>query len=101
MKKIVDLEKWDEFYKEKTHRLIQYEHYDDGFGDAFDVVEYWLEDQPDAEEKHGKWIPESPYVWQCSACGELYAIGSWHPLDDSGMNYCWTCGARMNLGEEE
>ena len=48
MKKIVDLEKWEEFLNEQTSKLSQYEDYDDGFGDAFDLVGNWLDKQPDA-----------------------------------------------------
>lgn len=100
MKKIVDLEKWNEFCTEKTNRMSQYEHYEHGFGDAFDVVSNWLVGQPDTEGKHGKWIrvynrPKS-IIFRCALCGgETYKY-----IQEYSYPFCPNCGAKMDLGEE-
>lgn len=95
MKKIVDMEKWREFLEEQTKIIFQYE-YLCGFGDALDVVANWLESQPDAEEKHGKWNFAIGYdinkKVQCQNCFKM----AYEPT-----LYCPNCGAKMDLGEEE
>jgi DNA-directed RNA polymerase subunit RPC12/RpoP len=99
MKKIVDLDKWKEF----TSRLLD----DLNMGAysvgakhmAYDATK-WLEAQPDAEEKHGKWKrvynrPKS-IIFQCSLCGgEAYKY-----IQEYSYPYCPNCGAKMDLGEE-
>lgn len=96
MKKIVDMDEWNEFLEEKTFTIFQYEGYICGFGDALDVVENWLDKQPEAEEKRGKWKFAIGYdinkKVQCQNCFKM----AYEPT-----SYCPNCGAKMYLGEEE
>lgn len=51
-----------------------------------------------AEQKHGKWVKIYDKNFKCSACG-----GWWTVDRDSTMKdfvFCPSCGAQMDLGEE-
>ena len=91
---MIDATKWEEFYQEMTKDLKPYDHYDDGYRDAMDNVDDWIDgNQVEAEPvRHGYWM-----------CGDYYDIGDvcsecdW----DSGMvnptlRYCPNCGAKMD-----
>lgn len=102
MKKTVDMEHWNGLFNALTKDLKPYSHYDDGYRDAFDYVDDWLEAQPDAKEKRGEWIDLTDGDYQCSKCKEIFAIGEdYHPIHDCGLYYCSNCGAKMDLGEKE
>ena len=45
-KRVIDVEEWDEWYKELTHGLEPYDHYDTGYGDAVDRIDDWMDTQP-------------------------------------------------------
>lgn len=46
MKKNIDIEKWRKTYYEVTADLKPYDHYDNGFDDALDFVDDWINSQP-------------------------------------------------------
>lgn len=50
---IIDPKKWRELYNRLTSDLEPYWHYDDGYRDAMDYVDDWLEDQPELMAKGG------------------------------------------------
>ena len=95
---MIDATKWEEFYKKMTG-LKPYDHYDDGYRDAMDNADDWMDgNQVEAEPlRHGYWM-----------CGDYYDIGDvcsecdW----DSGMvnptlRYCPNCGAKMEGESDE
>ena len=55
MPRLIDATKWEEFYKEMTDGLKPYDHYDDGYRDAMDNVDDWMDgNQVEAEPvRHG------------------------------------------------
>ena len=96
---MIDVTKWGEFYKGMTDGLKPYDHYDDGYKDAMDNVDDWMDgNQVEAEPvRYGRWM-----------CGDYYDIGDvcsecdW----DSGMvnptlRYCPNCGADMRGDSDE
>lgn len=52
---MIDATKWEEFYKKMTDDLKPYDHYDDGYRDAMDNVDDWMNgNQVEAEPvRHG------------------------------------------------
>lgn len=42
---------WDEFYNEQTRDMVPHDHYCDGYQDAMDRVDDWLDELP------GPWVP--------------------------------------------
>ena len=52
---MIDATKWDEFYQEMTKDLKPYDHYDDGYRDAMDNVDDWMDgNQVEADPvRHG------------------------------------------------
>ena len=52
---MIDASKWDEFYQEMTKDLKPYDHYDDGYRDAMDNVDDWMDgNQVEADPvRHG------------------------------------------------
>lgn len=120
MKKIVDMEELKKAYQDSTRYVGGFRLYDAGFFDAMEFIDYWLEAQPDAEEKRGKWeikchtsedvftgeIDEI-YYFKCSECKrEVYDVDEDLILEGKYTEakkefpYCH-CGAKMDLGEEE
>lgn len=99
--RLIDADAWDGFYKKKTDKLEQYDHYDLGYWTAIDNVDDWVSVQPtiDAVEVvHGRWelveFQSSPFgldqEHQCSICGT--------PADFEFLTrYCPNCGAKMDL----
>lgn len=107
MKKIVDMDKWLRYYKEVMQFYDAQHKYDNGYINATDNIDAWLESQPDAEEeKHGKWVSKdythSVYA-NCTNCDEEFLCeGEWSFESWSKyMHFCPNCGAKMDLGEEE
>ncbi len=45
-KRVIDVEEWDKWYKELTHGLEPYDHYDMGYGDAVDRIDDWMDTKP-------------------------------------------------------
>ena len=96
---MIDATKWEEFYKETTDGLKPYDHYDDGYRDAMDNADDWMDgNQVEAEPvRHGRWV-----------CGDYYDVGDvcsecdWDservPCD---LPYCPNCGAKMQGGTDE
>ena len=88
--RLIDATKWDEFYKQMTEGLKPYDHYDDGYRDAMDNVDDWMDgNQVEAEPvRHGRWelevrsfymdtffedIELAVYILaHCSECGEKH-----------------------------
>ena len=103
MKKIVDLEKWEEFVSKSLEQPTNLEgFYKIGLENMANFATRWLELQPDAEEKHGKWIDLAEGDYKCSYCNEILTTGEdYHPIYDCGLYCCPYCGAKMDLGEEE
>ena len=102
MKKIVDFEKLKEICDKIIMAGIIY---DNDKRAALNYVNDWLEAQPDAEEKHGKWVRKdytiSTYA-KCTNCNNGFVCeGEWSfEIWSEYMHYCPNCGARMDLGEE-
>lgn len=73
---------------------------------AIDIAKTALDDIPtiDPESLHpqGEWINEGTgwdECWKCSACKEYFAF-EYDPTDeDSFVNYCPHCGAKMKGGD--
>lgn len=98
---MIDATKWEEFYKKMTDGLKPYDHYDDGYRDAMDNVDDWMDgNQVEAEPvRHGRWIDGNPL---CPVCGENKFKGldadiwaDWKP------RYCPNCGADMREASNE
>ena len=61
-----------------------------------------------APVRHGRWLhTEEPLGWQdvdcmeCSACHDSWIIGEDYCFDDMPLwNYCPSCGAKMDGGED-
>ena len=55
---MIDVTKWGEFYKGMTDGLKPYDHYDDGYRDAMDNVDDWMDgNQVEAEPVRHKPCP--------------------------------------------
>lgn len=104
---MIDATKWGEFYQEMTKDLKPYDHYDDGYRDAMDNVDDWMNcNQVEAEPvRHGRWEDKPNPQWgaydirYCSACG--WSIHK-TKLRKSDLNweYCPNCGTLMDLEGE-
>lgn len=97
MKKIVDMEEWEAFYAEQMKGIDPYNHYDNGYEDAIDKVDAWLEEQTVAdvaEVECAKWIHDDSGLF-CSWCRN-------NALHDkmTGASvvspFCPHCGAKMS-----
>lgn len=91
---MIDVTKWEEFYKEMNDGLKPYDHYDDGYRDAMDNVDDWMdENQVEVDPvRHGRWLVDSRTGMSfCSECLD-YAV-------EADTNYCPNCGAKMRLEE--
>ena len=98
MKKIVDMEEWEKFYDEKMDDLYPYEdEWEDGHKDCLEIVNEWLQAQPDADKKRGKWRKSGYEEWACSCCNEYVCIGEGYDTSDCMLYYCPNCGAKMDL----
>lgn len=43
---LIDVEEWDELYKELMDGLEPHDQYDMGYGDAVDRIDYWIDTLP-------------------------------------------------------
>lgn len=95
---MIDATKWGEFYQEMTKDLKPYDHYDDGYRDAMDNVDDWMDgNQVEAEPvRHGRWGTHSdrPDSLICSVCKCGFDMWKHDP-----HNYCPNCGAKMDKEE--
>ena len=98
---MIDVTKWGEFYNEMTDGLKPYDNYDDGYRDAMDNVDDWMEgNQVEAEPVRHGYLENAngrpkTYIRKCSVCGkESYFCGK-----GCSYKYCPNCGAKMD-GEE-
>ena len=85
-KRLIDVSDWERYYNARKQSLEVYEPYYDGYEDALDHVDDWMDAQPtvDAVEVvHGRWIDGM----RCSECGQV---------DWTKPNYCPNCGAKMD-----
>ena len=101
--KMIDVTKWGEFYKEMTDGLKPYDHYDDGYRDAMDNVDDWMEgNQVEAEPVRHGYLENAngrpkTYIRKCSVCGkESYFCGK-----GCSYKYCPNCGAKMRGYDDE
>lgn len=112
MKKIVDIEKCKEICNKIIMAGIIF---DSDKKAALNYVNEWLQQQPNAEEKHGKWNIRSidflvygkndvEFYIECSACGRTVKLTDENPTEYRELckkyPYCH-CGAKMDSGEEE
>jgi len=96
MKKIVDMDKWDKFYWERMNDLDSDDSWENGQKVSIAIVDEWLDAQPDAEEKRGKWeLGKSGCIYFCGNCRYLA-----FPRETREWRCCPNCGAKMDLGEE-
>lgn len=90
-KRLIAATKWDEFYQEMTKDLKPYDHYDDGYRDAMDNVDDWMDgNQVEAEPK---WISvEDRLPDKQSDVLMLFkhnmAVGFWHDGDEDVTFWC-------------
>ena len=100
---MIDATKWEEFYKKMTDGLKPYDHYDDGYRDAMDNVDDWMDgNQVEAEPvRHGRWIYHPDDLFpaeskqECSCCHEEEYLTLYNE------NYCPNCGAKMDGESDE
>ena len=97
MKKIVDMEKWHQRYKFVMNFYDERYSYEYGYMNATDHIDDWLEAQPNAEEKRGKWLNSGYERWACSCCGYVCIGDNDYSPNDFMMHYCPNCGAKMDL----
>ena len=100
---MIDVTKWGEFYNEMTDGLKPYDHYDDGYRDAMDNVDDWMEgNQVEAEPVRHGYLENAngrpkAYIRKCSVCGkESYFCGK-----GCSYKYCPNCGAKMRGYDDE
>ena len=100
---MIDATKWGEFYQEMTKDLKPYDHYDDGYRDAMDNVDDWMDgNQVEAEPvRSGYWENANgrpkTYIRKCSVCGkEAYFCGR-----GCSYKFCPNCGCKMDGESDE
>ena len=79
---LVDASKWESFYHELRQSLEVYNPYDDGYEDALDRVDDWMDAQPtvDAVEvvrcKDCKWFKKgTPFRHECNnICAGMFYV---------------------------
>lgn len=98
MKKIVDMDKWFDDYYRAIYGVQNRVKFDPCYVHTIKEINLWLDSQPDAEEKRGKWVLHKDGSGTCTRCNTTQM----HVWDMEGFqNYCGHCGASMYLGEEE
>lgn len=104
MPRLIDATKLEEFYKKMTDGLKPYDHYDDGYRDAMDNVDDWMDgNQVEAEPvRHWQWVIEMDDMgWlkhTCPNCGYVKRTDIHVSL---GWNYCPNCGCKMDGESDE
>ena len=107
MPRLIDATKWEEFYKEMTDGLKPYDHYDDGYRDAMDNVDDWMDgNQVEADPvRHGRWDDTGRYTFtdgslaiRCTECGAALHLDEWEKYN---WNYCPNCGCKMDGESDE
>ena len=101
---MIDATKWDEFYQEMTKDLKPYDHYDDGYRDAMDNVDDWMDgNQVEAEPvRHGYWETVLE-VRDNTVCGNGVKIEykrcscCKNPAKFLEDDFCGYCGAKLDL----
>ena len=108
--RLIDADAWGEFYKERTHDLEPYNHYDMGYGDAMYHVDDWIDAQPTIEARpvvRGEWKGDGMYM-TCPNCGAMFdeddlinsiLLSKKTGYDKSACNFCGNCGADMRARE--
>ena len=103
MPRLIDAAKWEEFYKKMTDGLKPYDHYDDGYRDAMDNVDDWMDGNQveDDPVRHGYWENANgrpkTYIRKCSVCGkEAYFCGR-----GCSYKFCPNCGSNMDGESDE
>ena len=92
---MIDATKWEEFYKKMTDGLKPYDHYDDGYRDAMDNVDDWMDgNQVEAEPvRNGRWDYYSSTMQECSVCKRH--------TPRHRYTFCPHCGAKMRGESDE
>ena len=99
---MIDATKWEEFYQEMTKDLKPYDHYDDGYRDAMDNVDDWMDgNQVEAVPvRHGsiiETIEDGRMKRVFSCCGtDFTKMTCWMM-----PNYCPNCGAKLHGGADD
>lgn len=106
---MIDATKWEEFYKKMTDGLKPYDHYDDGYRDAMDNVDDWMDgNQVEADPvRHGRWeemhyeggILDGTNFDRCSVCGYERVFND--PALKTVFKYCPNCGCKMDGESDE
>ena len=100
---LIDVSEWESFYNERTKGLDEYDHFENGYENAFDSVDYWIKAQPkvDAVEVvHGRWFMRGG-IFRCSECDSKALlkldsnVGGCREYTHFRSNYCPNCGADM------
>ena len=98
---LIDVNEWDTFFSEHIYSRCFRNEYEQGYTDALDRVDDWMEEHPtvDAVEVvHGRWEKNwhdnsliGHEYEECSVCGCM--ISDTEKFWD--CNYCPNCGAKM------
>ena len=59
-----------------------------------------IDNAPTVEPKHGHWVELYEENYKCSNCGAWWTMIEGTPKDND-MDYCPTCGAKMDEVEDE
>ena len=107
MPRYVDMSGWDSFMNDMLDSRNMYDQYDNGYTDAMDRVDDWLDEQPTIDPEslrpHGRWEKsEDGYcglaLLECSLCrGECFDIDE--DIELLNYRYCPNCGAKMDAEE--
>ena len=100
---------FESFTRHITKHREPYDYYDEGYTDAVDNIDDWLEaNTVDAVEVvHGRWKSiclaggfSEEWGYVCSECGctvsERSGLGVQHFRTNQRLNYCPNCGAKMD-----
>ena len=111
-KRLIAVDEWDTFFAEHIYNRCFRNEYEQGYTDALDRVDDWMDDHPtvDAVEVvHGRWEDESDEYekgmdLRCLVCGgraDSFVGGTedWYCLWKP--NFCPHCGARMDGDEDD
>ena len=112
-KRLIDASAWKAYYEEQKNNLDTFYTYDDGYGDAIDQVDDWMDAQPtvDAVEVvHGYWIDSTSvdhlgrvveHSIDCSVCECVFKDDSREVVKrwKERFEWCPFCGAKMDAKE--